>query len=94
MPQAVVQGGSPVMMAPTYMNQMGTAKAPVMLMPVQTMQQMPGASGNGVMYVQVPSGSTQENTPSHVPQVTVHPSGPQSSEDLQVRFTLIKVCLQ
>jgi len=34
MPQAVVQGGSPVMMPPTYTNQMGPAKAPVMLMPV------------------------------------------------------------
>ena len=94
MPQAVVQGGSPVMMPPTYTNQMGPAKAPVMLMPVQTMQQMPGTSGNGLMYVQVPSGSTQENTLSQVPQVTIHPSGPQSSEDMQVRFILIKVCLQ
>lgn len=78
------------MMAPTYTNQMGTAKAPVMLMPVQTMQQMPGASGNGVMYVQVPSGSTLENTSTQVPQVTIHPQ----SEDMQVRFTLIKACLQ
>ena len=82
------------MMAPNYTNQMGTARAPVMLMPVQTMQQMPVTSGNGLMYVQVPSGGTQENTSSQVPQVTIHPSGPQSSEDVQVRFILIKVCLQ
>lgn len=96
MPQAVVQGRSPVMMAPMSMNQMGTAKVPVMLMPVQTMQQMPGTSGNsnGLMYVQVPYGSTQENTSSQVPQGTIQPSGPQSSEDTQVRFILIEVCLQ
>lgn len=83
-PQAVVQGGSPVMMAPVSMNQMGTARAPVMLMPVQTMQQMPGTSGNsnGLMFVQVPYGSTQENTSSQ-PQGTINPSGPQLSEDLQ-----------
>ena len=99
MPQAVVQGGSPVMMAPVSMNQMGTATAPVTLIPVQTMQQMPATSGNsnGIIFIQVPCGSTQENTSSQVPQVTIHPSGPQSSEDTQVRFTfciLIKVCLQ
>lgn len=94
MPQTVVQGASPVMMTPTYMNQMGTAKAPVMLMPVQTRQQMPGTSGNGLMYVQVPSGSTQESTPPQVPQGTIHPSGPQSFEDAQVRYMLNKVCLK
>lgn len=94
MPQAVVQGASPVMMAPTYMNQMGTANAPVMLMPVQTMQQTPGTSGNGLMYVQVPSGSTRESTPPQVPQVTIHPSEPQSSEDVQVRYMFNKVCLK
>ena len=94
MPQAVVQSGNPVMMAPTYLNQMGTTEAPVMLMPVQTMQQMPGTSGNGLMYVQVPSGGTQENTSSQVPQVTIRPSGPQFPDDLQVRFIFIKVCLQ
>lgn len=94
MPQAAVQGGSPVMMAPTYMDQMGTAKAPVMLMPVQTMQQMPGTSGNGLMYVQVPSGSTQGSTPPQVPQVTIHPSEAQSSGDVQVRYILNKVCLK
>lgn len=108
MPQAVVQGRSPVMMAPMSMNQMETARAPVMLMPVQTMQQMPGTSGNSnglllpgtsgnsneLMYVQVPYGSTQENTSSQVPQGTIQPSGPQSSEDTQVRFILIEVCLQ
>ena len=87
------------MMDPMSMNQMGTARAPVMLMPVQTMQQMPAASGNsnGVMFVQVPCGNTQENTSSQVPQVTIHPSGPQSSGDKQVWFTFcisIKVCLQ
>jgi len=58
---------------------MGTANAPVMFVPVQNMQQMAGTSGNGLMYVQVPSGSIQENTSSQVPQVTIHPSGPQSS---------------
>ena len=84
MPQAVVQGGSPVMMVPTSLNQMRTSEAPVMLMPVQTMQQMPGTSGNGLMYVQVPSGGTQENTSSQVPQGTIRPSGPPSSEDRQV----------
>ena len=82
------------MMAPVSMNQMGTARAPVMLMPVQTMQQMPGTSGNsnGLMFVQVPYGSTQENTSSQ-PQGTINPSGPQLSEDLQVhvRFIFIKV---
>ena len=83
------------MMAPVSMNQMGTARAPVMLMPVQTMQQMSGTSGNsnGLMFVQVPYGSTQENTSSQVPQGTINPSGPQLSEDLQVhvRFIFIKV---
>ena len=88
------------MMTPMSMNQMGTARVPVMLMPVQTMQQMPATSGNSngaIMFVQVPCGNTQENTSSQVPQVTIHPSGPQSSEDMQVRFTyciVVKVCLQ
>ena len=81
------------MMAPMSMNQMGTARPPVMLMPVQTMQQMPGTSGNsnGLMFVQVPYGSTQENTSAQVPQGTINPSGPQCSEDLQVRIIVIKV---
>ena len=91
MPQAVVQAGTPVVMAPAYLNQMTTTKAPVMLVPAQNMQQMPGTSGGGLMYVQVPAnqvlpGSTQENTSPQVPQVTAYPSGPQSPEEMQVRY--------
>ena len=97
MPHAVLQGSSPVMMAPSYLNQMGTNIAPSILVPIQNMQQMPGTSGSGLMYVQVPasqvvSGSTQENTSSQVPRVTTYPSGPQSSEDTQVRYNVSKVC--
>ncbi|KAL9961739.1 hypothetical protein ACROYT_G030743 [Oculina patagonica] len=88
MAQPVLQAGAPVMMAPAYLNQMGSTKAPVMLVPAQNLQQMPGTSGGGLMYVQVPanqvlSANTQESTPSHVPQVTTYPSGPQSPEEAQ-----------
>ena len=60
--------------------QRGIANAPATLIPVQNTQQMTGTSGNGLSCVQVPanqvlSGSTQGNTSSQEPQVTVHPSG-------------------
>ena len=49
-----------------------------MLVPTQNLQQMPGTSGGGLMYVQVPanqvlSGNSQENTFSQVPQATTVP---------------------
>ena len=96
MPHAVLQAGSPEMMAPSYLNQMGTAREPVMMVPIQNMLQMPGTSGSGQMYVQVPanqvlSGSIQENTSSQVPRVTTYPSGPQTSEDMQVRYNVSMV---
>ncbi|KAL9961740.1 hypothetical protein ACROYT_G030745 [Oculina patagonica] len=87
-PHAILQAGAPVMMAPAYLNQMGSTKASVMLVPAENLQQMPGTSGGGLMYVQVPAnqilaGSTQENTTSKVTQATIHTSGPQSPEEVQ-----------
>ncbi|KAJ7370633.1 hypothetical protein OS493_031048 [Desmophyllum pertusum] len=91
MPQTVLQTGTPEMMAPAYLNQMATTRAPVMLVPAQSMQPMPGTSGGGLMYVQVPanqvvSGSTQVSAPSQVP-------GSQFSEEIPILMALVLIIM-
>ena len=93
MPQAVPQAGTPVMMAPGYINQMATSASPVMLVPTQNMQQLSRTTGTGQMYVQVPanlvlSNNTQVSAPSQVPQETTSPS-----EELQVYFNKLQATL-